>query len=124
MSSARSMTRTLSSFSRLAPWTGRQLLVEDHQGSAEVVGQHGPSSSTLPSPISVAGLGEATCWVRRPDDRCARGIDQLGEFVEVFLELLCISASLARSGDENRALHGVANVDHVPDEGSSCCLKD
>ena len=43
-----------------------ELLVEDDEGGVRGRRPRRPTSSTLPSPISVAGLGEAMCWETRP----------------------------------------------------------
>src|SRR5919112_3516713 len=65
MTSARSMTLTLSSRSRFAPCTGEssssKMTSEASEAATSVA-----TSSTLPSPMRVAGLGEAMCWETRP----------------------------------------------------------
>ena len=65
MTSGRSITRTLSSRSRLAPWTG--LSSSSKMTSvAPASATAAATSSTLPSPMSVAGLGDAICCEMRP----------------------------------------------------------
>ena len=118
MTSGRSMTRTLSSRSRLAPWTG--LSSSSKMTSvAPASATAAATSSTFPSPISVAGLGDADLLRHASDHLRTRGVHQPGELFEMLGDVTGVLRPLAWRGDEHRALDGIANLYQCPDVASS-----
>ena len=120
MTSARSMTRTLSSRSRLAPCTGlssssKMTSVAPDSATAAA------TSSTLPSPISVAGLGEAICWETRPTTSAPAVSTSRVSSSRCSVTCRRVLRPLARGGHEHGPFDRVANLNQCPDIGSSAC---
>ena len=72
-----------------------------------------PSSSILPLPRYVAGLGRSICCVMLPDDDRAGGIDELLELLEMLVDVMARRGAFPRRADEQCALDGRREGDQI-----------
>ena len=116
MTSGRSITRTLSSRSRLAPWTGLS--------SSSKMTSVAPASATarrhfldLAFADERGRIGRRDLLRDAPHDLGAGGVHQAGELLEMLGHVPGVPRPLARGGHEYGTLDRIANLDRCSADG-------